>query len=123
MAIVDNSHHIKGLDKDVKMLLDSNSCHYMSMSDIVKSDIFIEHFPDGLGSPITDAKCYEEIPRNILNAILFSHGIDLERGYDVLHCYHRDYNNKVNKCPRFEGYMRKDPDWTHYIFREIGIKL
>jgi len=113
-----NSKNMVGLDREVSLMSEMNDHHFVSFYDVKKHPEFIKA-TSGKVEVIT----YESIPRSLLNKILRDYGLDIDKGYQILYCMHRVYDNSVQKCPRFGGYMRKDPFWVSYIEENTGISL
>lgn len=69
----------------------------LSVSDLWLVDGFKEAFMNG-----DEAK---------VKQFLFQNGMDVSQGYEENLCQHRNLQNKVTMCIRYEGYERLDREW------------
>lgn len=57
--------------------------------------------------------------KNVLEAVLFKYGLDVEKPYNFSICQHRNTFGKVVTAPLFVGVERRDYGWL-YIKRNLG---
>lgn len=46
-----------------------------------------------------------------IKVFLYESGMDVSQGYEENLCQHRNLQNKVTMCIRYEGYERTDKEW------------
>ena len=51
---------------------------------------------------------------NLLRAILYKYGVDVEKEFSYVICQHRNLSNKVVMAPLFSGTERTDEQWKYF---------
>lgn len=113
-----NSKNMRGLEREIEIMSEGSKHHFVSFYNVKKHPEFIEA-TKFMGDGVT----YQSVPRSLLNKILRDYGLDVEKGYQILYCIHRAYDNSIQRCPRFGGFIRSDPFFLNYVEKNTGIQL
>lgn len=95
-------------EHQLRQHLEEEACHEISMSDIVRTDYYLNNCA---GKEGTRQACTKEDLYNIL----YSLGMDTSKNIEEQVLPHRNWQNEVVTCLRFVGYKRTDKDWKDYI--------
>lgn len=73
------------------------AAYSLSFSDLVLDKEFI--------------KAYGESDTTKIHELLYKYGMDYKKGVEEVYCTHRNLQNKVHTCIRYEGFERTDQEY------------
>lgn len=86
------------------------AAYSLSISDLVLDKNFV--------------KAYGENDIQEIKEILYSYGMDVKnKPFEEVYCTHRNLQNQVHTCIRYEGFERTDPDYLKSDLASVYAKI
>lgn len=133
MGMKDNSSHMRSLDGKVHRMRQELAQTEISFFDVVKAPEYVnwereQEYPDDCFEDLNHSKYFItkgflRPPKQLLDAILYSYGMDIDKPVKAVVCKHRSFDGSVHVGVRYIGRTRTDSHWKLFMMDNLGVRL